>query len=60
MQKENNSTKYDLDFLEKVFSYLNNYEKLEIALSDIFQFFKQEKHNLQLTVSPSSIVSPHY
>lgn len=47
MQKENDFIKYDLDFLEKVFSYLNNYEKLEIAVDDTFKFSKQEKHNLQ-------------
>ena len=46
MKKELENFKYDLDFLEFVFSYLSHYSILEIDINSIHNFSTKEKHVL--------------
>lgn len=46
MKKDIGKTKYDLEFLEFVFSYLSNYKLLEIDITNMNNFSSKEKNVL--------------
>jgi len=46
MKKDEGKNKYNLEFLEFVFSYLSNYELLEIDINNMNNFSSKEKHVL--------------
>lgn len=48
MKKESDNFKYNLDFLEFVFSYISDYGILEIDIDSIHNFSNKEKHVLAI------------